>query len=148
MNPKPRDIITGFIVVVILIIGIVLIAKNRNKIDKTISPTPVASITDKIKDTFKNFNIPEDSKKIELKEVNGGEGMGLVTENEVLANLPDLSSNEFYQVWYDDAGTLRSIGKMKMAKGGYLYEGDLKDKKIVVSREKIFDNKLEVKILE
>lgn len=149
MNPKPRDVITGFIVVLILIIGIVWIYKSKNNNNKPlISPTPQTSITNKIKDTFKNFNIPDDVAKNELKDVSGGNGIGIATETEVLANLPDLSNNEFYQVWFDDNGTLKSLGKMRIAKGGYLYEGNLKEKKIVVSREKIFDNKLEVKILE
>lgn len=147
MNFRARDVITGFIVLLVIIVGVVWIFKYRNKI-KEVLPVPTPSIVQKIQDKFTGFNIPDNVDKKELKDITGGSAMGVVTETEVLADLPEVSSSEFYQVWDISNDKLVSLGKMRMAKGGYLYEGNIKDKKIVVSREKIFDNKLEVKILE
>lgn len=147
MNFKSRDVITGFIVLVILIVGIVYIFKYRNK-NQIVVPVATPNITEKIKGKFNGITIPDDIAKTELKDVTGGSAMGLSTDTEVLADLPDLMSNEFYQVWENSDGKYLSLGKMRIAKGGFLYEGNLKNKKVVVSREKIFDNNLEVKILE
>lgn len=149
MNFKLRDVVTGFIVVVILIVGIILIFKSRNKFKNIVSvPTTTPNFQQKLEDKFKNFNIPVDSEKIELKDVTGGTSMGVKTQTEVIADLPDLPSGKFYQVWEENNGNLISLGKMKMVKGGYIFSGNFKNKKVVVSQEKIFDNNIEVKILE
>lgn len=147
-NIKPREVITGFIVLVVLVFGLILIFKYRTKLQQTAAPIATPTITQRIQDKLKNFNIPVDREKKELSDVTGGNSMGVETSTEVIADLPDLPNGQFYQVWQDSNGTLVSLGKMKMAKGGYIYEGNLQNKKVVVSREKIFDNKLEVKILE
>lgn len=143
---KTRDIAIGLVVLVVLISAVLVIKKSLNK--KNLIVPSDTSIEQKISKTFNGLVIPEDTEKIELKDVSGGESFGIATDTEVLANLPDLSNGYFYQVWSNDSGKLISLGKMRMAKGGYIFEGNLKNKKIVVSKEKIFDNKIEVKILE
>lgn len=147
MNFRSRDVITGFIVLVILIAGSIIIFKSRNKF-KEVTPIKTPNIVERLQDKFNGFEIPDDVEKTELKDATGGSSIGIATPSEVIADLPELPKNEFYQVWYFNGEKYVSLGKMRVAKGGYLYEGSIKDKKIVVSREKIFDNKIEVKILE
>ena len=142
-----KQVVIGLIVLVILISGALIIKKSLNK-KALVVPVQTPSIQQKIENNFPGFIIPEDVEKTELRDVSGGDGFGIFTDTEVMANLPDLESGYFYQVWSNENGVLVSLGKMRVAKGGYLFEGNLKSKKIVVSREKVFDNKLEVKILE
>lgn len=144
-----RDVITGLVVLVVIILGIVLINRYRNRIrNAMVVPTATPSIEQKIQETFNGMPLPTSGARIELKDTSGGDSFGITTETEVLADLPEPPEGEFYQGWIDNNGTYLSLGKLRTAKGGYILSGNLKDKKVVVSREKIFDNTLEVKILE
>ena len=143
---KTRDIVLGLIVLVILITGALWIRKARiEKAEKLQLTTPTTE--EKIANSFNNLEIPEDVTKIELKDISGGDGFGIATADMVLVDLPDPEAGAFYQVWLEKDGNLTSLGRMRIAKGGYLLEGNVSDK-VVVSRETINDNKVETKILE
>ncbi len=143
---RSRDILTGFIVLVVLIGGALLIRNIRNR--SQVVPTPTPSFEQKVKETFGGITIPTDGERAELKDLSGGGLFGIATEDMVLADLPDLDSGYFYQVWVEKEGTLYSLGKMRIAKGGFLFEGNVSGEKVIVSREKVFDNKIETRLLE
>lgn len=122
---KTRDIVTGFIVLVILI-GVVLFIRNRT-LKPVAIPTPTPSIQQKVSKTFNGLTIPAGTEQTELKDVTGGESFGIATRTEILANLPALSSGQFYQGRLaNSAGKIVVLGNFRLAKGGYILEYDSK----------------------
>jgi len=121
---KLRDIVIGLI---ILVLVVTLVVYRRNKAAKLSLPLPTPTVEQRISDTFNGLTIPEDVEKIELNDVSGGDGFGIATRTEVLADLPDLDSG-YYQVYMDG----KFLGKMRVAKGGFLFEGRLDGNKVEV----------------
>ncbi len=102
-------------------------------------------------DSFK-INLPSDGKYIELKDVNGGNMSGLLTESEILVNADDPNVGSFYQAWIVDSNEkYYSLGKLYKAKGGWITEYNneyIENKaKMVVSLEKKFDDLVEKIVL-
>ncbi len=161
MNRK--DIIIGIIILTIIAGGIYFWKrppKTPLEIEKP------SSVETTIEDKFK-IELPDNAEKIQLKDVSGGTSSAMATRkfdngsfNQViLADLPEPSQGEFYQAWLEkgnkgEAGyDLVSIGKLTIAKGGYLLEfNSNKDhseyKKVMVSLEKKFDSSVEKIVLE
>ena len=144
---KSRDIALGLIVVVFLIAGVLWIRKVRMDKALRLQATPTPTTEEKISKSFNNLQVPDNIRKVELTDVAGGDGFGIATSDMVLADLPDLQPGYFYQVWLEKDGRLLSLGKMRVAKGGWLLEGQISGK-VVVSQEKVFDNNLETRVLE
>lgn len=122
---KNRDAIIGFIVLVTLVTGFVLIRNSKK--DKLVIPSNTPSIEQKVSDKFGGFILPKDTERVELKDISGGNAFGIATRTEVLADLPDISAGS-YQVWVDG----KRVGDMRIAKGGFLFEGKLDGMKIEV----------------
>ena len=153
-----RDIVIGLIILA-AVIGLILWFR-KSSLTKKVVPTPTPSAEEKIERTF-NLTIPDNLERADLRDVAGKKGTGLATRSyengkftfTVLANLPDLTSGGFYQVWLIKDGTNLSLGKMRIAKGGYLLEftsnKDYLDYKgVLVTEEKVFDSKVENRTLE
>lgn len=120
---KTRDIAIGFVFLVILITGVLLIyrVKNRQKIN---SPLPTPNIVQKVGD-LSNFNIPDGVERTNLKDVTGGSSIGIATRTEVVANLPELSKNQGYTVLLENSkGEKIFLGRMRISKAGYILEYD------------------------
>lgn len=147
---KFRDIVTGLIVIVVLVAIVLWVRKARIDKANRLLVTPPPTVEEKITNSFNNFTIPDDVDKKELSDVRGGDGFGIATNNMVLADLPDPESGYFYQAWVEKDGVSYSLGKLRMAKGGWIFEGNVPSgyQKVTVSLEKVFDSKLEVKVLE
>jgi len=162
---KTRDIVIGLIVIVLLI-G-VLFWRQRNKVSEEMTvPETTPSVEKQIEDKFK-VEIPEDIDKAEMKAVEGKSGSAIATRkfesgkftSTVLADLPEPKAGEFYGGWLEkgeegkEGYSLVSAGRLTLAKGGWMlnYEStkDYSDHdKVIVSLEKISDNKLEEPIIE
>jgi hypothetical protein len=143
---KLKEIVIGSIVLVIVISSALIVSRaKKNKLASLPVPTP--NIEQKVSDKFNGLIIPKDEDKAELKDVTDTGYFGVVTKTTVLADLPDLKPGYFYQVWSEKDGKLVSLGQMRMAKGGYILEGDFSGK-VVISEEKILDKNLETKLLE
>jgi len=112
-----------------------------------------------------NFEVPEDADRATLKDVSGGESIGVATRQEseeggrtysLLAALPDPSSGEFYEGYMMESGEDDEVylGKLRKAKGGWLleYEGQSSllesNPKVVITLEKVDDETPETKVLE
>lgn len=153
MNYSKRDVVIGFIIIILIVVGAFYYRKTLR--DKKISntlPTPISiSFKKELENKFK-FDIPDNTNSIELKDVSDGNGRGIATDTEVLADIEDPATNYFYQAWLQKGDSIVSLGKLEIAKGGWLLEynrSKLNDaEKIVISLEKIFDNKLEKRVLE
>lgn len=135
---RARDIATGLVVLIVLIAGVLLIKNARDK-RLAVVPTPTPSIEEKVGKVFNGLTIPSDVEKAELKDVTGGESFGIATRTEVLANLPELSAGQKYQVKLENSqGKTVLLGNLRIAKAGYLLEYDSSkypgyDKVLVIS---------------
>jgi hypothetical protein len=150
---KARDVIIGFVFLVVLIAGVFWIRNTKSK--KTASPYPsvTPNLSDQISKTF-NFQIPEGADKADLRDVSGGNGSGMATakfeagvfSSTVLADLPAPDGGKFYQAWLiggkagDNDYSIISLGVLRAAKGGYLVDFQSKTdysgyKNVVVSLE-------------
>lgn len=152
MNFNKKDVLTGFVLLILIASG-VYFYKNYNNSKKQDLSTPPVSYEFK-KDFEDNFKItfPEGKNVKELKDVSGGNSRAVATENEILLDADELNNNFYYQGWMEKKdGTLVSLGKFDVAKGGFLlnYKGlDNESYKLIVSLETNNDNKIEKKILE
>ena len=119
---KTRDIVIGFVFLVILIAGILWIFKVKNK--KNVSlPLPTPNISEQIKNAFPNLDIPDGVEKVNLHDVTGGSSVGIATRTEVIANLPEPSNGLKYQILLENSeGETINIGSMRISKSGYLLE--------------------------
>ncbi len=124
---KLRDVVIGLIILVLVVTAVIY---KRNKAAKLAVPLSTPGVEQRISDTFNGFEIPEDVEKTELKDVSGGDGFGIATRTEVLADLPE-SESGYYQVYMDG----KLMGSMRVAKGGWLFEGNINGQKIEVRLE-------------
>lgn len=124
---KAKDIVIG-IAVVALLTATILVVKNKRdaNLQESLKGTP--TIEQKIEEKFGGLQVPADVEKTELKDVSGGDGFGIATRTEVLADLP-IPANGAYQVWLEKdppageaSGKKVLLGNMRIAKGGYLLE--------------------------
>lgn len=109
-----------------IIAGVLLIfQKKGSKNNLTTLQNPAITVDKNLEDTFPGLVIPDDSERIELKNVSGEEGMGIATKSEILADLPDLEVGKTYQVLLSNGQKTVVLGNLKKAKGGFLLEYDL-----------------------
>jgi hypothetical protein len=119
---KTRDIIVGFVFLVILIAGILWIFRVRNK-QNTSLPLPTPNITQQVKNAFPNLNIPDGVEKANLRDATGGSSIGVATRTEVVANLPEPTKGQSYQIVLENSkGETVNIGNMRISKSGYILE--------------------------
>lgn len=150
MTYSKRDVLIGLIFIILIVVASLVYKKVKTP--KPLEDDSVNNISflEEIKNDFR-YDIPDDIKVAELKDVAGGDGRGIVTETEILADLIDPEVG-FYQVWVEKDGEYVSLGKMRVAKGGWMIEYEKINSqfpvKFIVSLEKTFDNKIETKILE
>jgi hypothetical protein len=118
-----KNIVITFLILIIFVVGVLVIfKKSKNK--GLVVPTATPSIQQKIESKFKGLTIPADAEKVELKDVSGGNGMGLAMRGEILADLPILTEGQFYQAWLEKDGKEVLIGKLEIAKGGWILNYD------------------------
>lgn len=122
---RARDIVTGLIILALLVGGIFWVKRTKTNKEALTVTTP--TVEEKISDTFNGLEIPKDTEKTELKDVANSDGVGIATRTEVLADLPEPEAGN-YQVYMDG----KLLGKMRVAKGGWLFEGNISGTKIEV----------------
>jgi hypothetical protein len=117
---KGRDVVIGFIFLVLLVAGVLWILRAKNiKISNLPLPTP--NIAQQVKNAFPN--IPDGVERANLKDVTGGNSIGAATRTEVVANLPELSAGKYYQVLLENSsGKDITLGSMRISKSGYILE--------------------------
>lgn len=156
-----RDIITGVIILVLVVAGVLWFRSRSSK--EVMAPS---TTQENIERGF-NLTIPDDVDTADLKDVSGGDGSGIATRkyeggtftHMVLADLPDAAAGSFYEGWLvrgkmeDKNFSYISTGKMRVAKGGYLLEFESKTDYsdfmgVVVTLEKVNDKTPETHVLE
>lgn len=157
---KTRDVIVGFLVIVIFVTAFILVKNKNNKAKVSAVPT-TPSIEQKITSQFGGIKIPDNADKADLLDVTGGKGLGeaaRISENgkinvTVLADLEAPKDGYFYQAWAVKDNSYISLGKLRIAKGGYLADSSFSKnysdyKVIIVSLEKVFDSTPETTVLK
>lgn len=152
MNFNRKDVVTGLIVILLIIGGAYLYKYLKKPRTQTPTPSPASiEIRKDFSDSFK-INIPDNVNTIELKDITGGDSRGIATDSEILVDAADPNLGYYYEAWLESSDKLVSLGKLKVAKGGWLIEYDksknLNSTKVVISIEKVNDNKIEKRILE
>lgn len=119
---KAKNFFTGFFLLVVIITAVLLIDRKM-KVSKPVAPIATPSIQQKIESKFKGLTIPANVEQIELKDVTGGESMGIATRNEILADLPDLAKGQIYQAYLVNSfGKIVLLGSLRAAKGAWILE--------------------------
>lgn len=148
-NINRRDVLAGLLILVVLVVVIYMFAKPN--VPKTPFTIPTPAPEEVIENKFK-LQIPDDVEKTDLNDVSGGTGSGIATRSEVLVDLPDPEAGKFYQAWLEKDGKLVSLGKMTVAKGGWLVSYNSSSypgyNKVIISLETKLDANMEVKVLE
>lgn len=152
MNFNKKDVVVGLILLLVLVGGFYLYNKKQKSKTALPTPTPVSvSYRKNFENNFK-LDIPDNVNAFELKDVSGGDGQGIATDKEILADIKDPESDYFYQGWLEKDGKLVSIGKLVESKGGWMLEYDSSflegADKVIVSLEKTYDSTIEKRILE
>ena len=143
-----KDVFVGLVILVALAGILYLVTKPKTK--PLVIPDS-KKIEETIESKFK-LTIPDDIEKADLADVSGEGLAGIATRGEILADLPDPSGKEFYQAWLKKGEELVSLGKLRVAKGGWMIEYSAAKypdfETVLVSRETVFDSKLETRLLE
>jgi hypothetical protein len=157
---KIREVVIGLAILVLVVsAGLILRRARVGKPQSTPLPTP--SITQKVQEKFNGIAIPSDVDKTELTGVSGSEGLGVATrkftngefELTILADLPTPQAGYFYQGWIKKDSDYVSVGKLELAKGGYLldFSSDTNYSdynSVIVTSEKVNDKNPETHLLE
>jgi len=114
---KSRDVVIGFVFLVILIAGVLWIFKFKNiKTPNTPAPTP--NIVSRINNAFPDLKIPDGVERANLADVTGGNNVGVATRTEIVANLP---SGQVYTVWLENTGGEKiNLGPLRVSKSGWI----------------------------
>ena len=123
MNTK--RIITIFVVLIIAVAAFLILSPRFGKKPPETISTPSPSVEEQLEQKLKGLVIPDDTDKTELKNVSGGEGMGIATSTEVVADLPGLTAGQTYQVLLGNGTKTVLLGTMIQAKGGWMLSYDL-----------------------
>lgn len=122
MNTK--KIILIFVALIVLVVVFLIIFPKFNKKPSTTLPVGTPSVEQQLEQKLNGLTIPNDVEKIELKNVSGGEAMGIATRTEVVADLPELPIGKSYQVLLGNGTKTVLLGTMHQAKGGWILEYD------------------------
>lgn len=154
-----RDIVIGIVILVVLALAIFLLRRNPTVPQSSFSPAPTTSIESQLEDALR-VDVPDDVEKAELKSVSGVTATALATrkwannrfEATVLADLPNLESG-FYQAWIVKDNTFISLGRMRIAKGGWIVEFQSNTNysdynNVIVTQETTADNQPEKRVVE
>ena len=123
---KSRDVVIGFIFLVVLIAGTFWLIKNRN-LKKLTTPLPTPNITSEVNKAFPNLTVPKGGERADLNRVSGSEGVGVATRQKtnsqttitVMANLPTPQAGNYQAAVTNGTQTI-TLGKMEVTKSGYL----------------------------
>lgn len=121
---RKQFLIVLAVLVVAAVVFFIISPRLSKKTPKIIS-TPTPSVEEQLQDKFKGLPIPDDTERIELKNVSGTEAMGMAGKNEIVADLPELSPGEAYRVLLGNGTKTVFLGVMRQAKGGWILEYDL-----------------------
>jgi len=124
---KTRDIIIGFVFLVILTVGILWIFRVKNNKTTNI-PLPTPNIVQKVNNAFPNLNVPANADRANLSDVTGGSNIGVATRQTtngvytltIMINAPAPAKNTFYQATLSSGTNSVNLGRLNLSKSGYL----------------------------
>lgn len=149
-----RKVLLFLIVFFLLFIGVGFYFYRKSRAPKL--PVIKESPSPRGEELEKRFNItfPEGSQRILLNDQKGEGNSGVLIKKEegdktsltILADLPD-PDPYFYQVWLVGDDQKIKLGRLQVAKGGFLFEDEIEGgifwKRIIVSKETKDDSEIE-----
>lgn len=159
-----RNILIGIAVIIIIILLVIFLVRRRQQSPLiTVNsplPTPTTSFEDNLQNNF-GITVPTNATRADLKDVTGKNQMGLLTIDKengqskytVIANLEEPAGGSFYQAWLVNGTNRISLGKLSVAKAGWMVNYDTATdlssyKTIWITLEKVNDANPETHILE
>ena len=164
-----RQRLFGVLVVVLVVGGLVLFFRGGGEEEEISFESEEGQVEEVARELSAQLgvSVAEGVERISLRDVTGGSASGLATrdfregrfDHTVLAALPDLVSNTFYEGWLvrgsegDEDFSIVGTGRLRRSKGGYLLDHtsseDLGDHSVVwVTLETTDDSKPEARVLE
>jgi len=159
-----RDIVIGLLVLAAL--AGVIYFRSREDTREELTVPQTLSTEDALEEKFA-LELPDDVEKTELNDVIGLAASAIATRKfdagtftlTVLADLPEPDQGTFYEGWLvrgsegDSDFNVISIGRLRIAKGGYLLEFQSsidysEHSNVIITQEKVADNVPEKHILE
>lgn len=124
---KNRDVVIGFIFLVILIAGVLWIFRVKKPIT-TSFPLPTPNIVQKVRNAFPNLKVPANADRANLTDISGGLNVGEAIRSTsngiytltVVINAPAPSYGSFYQASLSNGTKTLILGKLVLSKSGYL----------------------------
>lgn len=166
MRPEDRNrniLVGAAVIIIIILIAIFLVRRRQASPLITVNsplPTPNVSFQEDLQNNF-GITVPSTASKADLKDASGKNQMGLITLDKtnnqnmytVIANLDDPQAGYFYEGWLVSGNNYISLGKLNVAKGGWLINynspKNIEDHKTVwITLEKVNDNMPETHVLE
>ncbi len=157
---RARNVLVGIVIIIIIILVAVFFIRRQQSLNIITVASPLPTLPSTYQQDLQNnfgITVPSDAKKADLRDVTGNNQMGLVTLEKqnytVIANLEDPTPPYFYQAWLVKDNDIVSLGKLDIAKGGWMVNysasRDLSDHKMVwITYERVLDNTPEKHILE
>jgi len=161
MGMKGYGLVWGLGLLGLVVVGCWYWVTNRVEPEGLIEVGDNLEIGEEVLERFKGMSeLSDTAEKIELRPVKGESGFGVATRevvggqffHTVMADLPELGDDEFYEGWLVDEMRKVSMGKLVKEKGGWLLEfvgdeGLVEYDLVVITLEVRDDKSLEKEVL-
>lgn len=150
MEDKQQWLSIAAVVLVVIGLGVFLYRQSRVETEVVTEETQEQRVSKRADEVLERFKaqVPEDATRIDLKDVSGGEGAGVVTRRveaageqvSIMVGLPDLETGEAYVAYLaSDAQEpeLLKLGQLRQAKGGFLLDTVVKQSLDTYSKVRI-----------
>jgi len=131
MGMKRYGLVWGLVFLGLVAVGGWYWMTNRVEPEDVIEVGDNLEISEEVLERFRGMGeVSDTAERVELKPVEGKSGFGVATRevmsgrlyHSVMADLPELGNDEFYEGWLVDGERRVSVGKLIKEKGGWLLE--------------------------
>ncbi len=131
MGMKRYGLVWGLVLLGLVAVGGWYWMTNRVEPEDVIEVGDNLEISEEVLERFRGMGeVSDTAERVELKPVEGESGFGVATRevmggrlyHSVMADLPELGNDEFYEGWLIDGERRVNVGKLVKEKGGWLLE--------------------------
>lgn len=131
MGMKRYGLVWGLVLLGLVAVGGWYWMTNRVEPEDVIEVGDNLEISEEVLERFRGMGeVSDTAERVELRPVEGESGFGVATRevmggrlyHSVMADLPELGNDEFYEGWLIDGERRVNVGKLVKEKGGWLLE--------------------------
>lgn len=131
MGMKRYGLVWGLVLLGLVAVGGWYWMTNRVEPEDVIEVGDNLEISEEVLERFRGMGeVSDTAERVELRPVEGESGFGVATRevmggrlyHSVMADLPELGNDEFYEGWLIDGERRVNVGKLIKEKGGWLLE--------------------------